>query len=213
MASVRRHSFSSKLYTRQQAKMNVAPNATYSFSFLYRLSDHAENGTLVPAFYSVDEIDEEGNVTTLLKKKKLYNEMDNKWYSLEKEFTTSETAKEVRVKVGVTGGYIYSWGGNMRLYADYDNVSLVCVDDIANGVYSIEDTMKTDKHLRVAVSGHDVDVEGVDKSSPVVVYDMTGKTIIKMSPSGNDITLTLPSSGLYLISNGSNRKTIKVAIK
>lgn len=195
-----------------QQTVEVAPDTKYSFSFLYRLSDHAENGTLVPAFYSVDEIDAEGNVTALLKQKKLYNEQDNKWYSMEKEFTTSSTAKEVRVKVGVKGGYIYSWGGNMRLYADYDNVTLSKIDGLADGIYSLRDAI-TSERLNATVEGLNVNIDGIDSTSQIIVADVTGKIIEQIKPTCGSVSIELPSSGLYLISNGRNRKTIKVVVR
>ena len=107
-----------------QQTIDVKPSRKYELTFLYRLSAHADNGTIVPAWVAFEEV---GKTAT---KKKLYNELDEKWVEKSYTFTTSADATKAIVKLGVTGGYVYDWGGNINLWADFDEVRLV---DITTG--------------------------------------------------------------------------------
>ncbi len=184
-----------------QQTVDVAPSTTYTLSFLYRLSSHAENNTLVPAWYSIQE-DSNDPV-----QKALYNNMDDNWYPKTKTFTTSATAKQVKVMLGVTGGKIYSWGGNINLYADFDNVSLV-----SGTVSSIKDLAAAGNQIKAYVHGSELNLSGLDVDEVVSIYNVIGKLVTSFNPSSESATVTLPNKGVYIVKNGLQR-TLKVIIE
>lgn len=170
-----------------QQTVDIVPNATYEFSFLYRLSNHAENGTLVPAWYAVTEIDADGNETVAVKKKKLYNNLDNEWYSKSATFTTSSAAQQVRVSIGVTGGYVYSWGGNIKLWADFDNVKLV---------------QKETTGIAALVA-----------ATQVEVFNLEGKHVGYYSSCDDATTALRSQKGVYIVKDSKGGRATKLVIK
>ncbi|MDD4636325.1 MAG: hypothetical protein PHV66_01775 [Bacteroidales bacterium] len=184
-----------------QQTVDVAPSTTYTFSFLYRLSSHSENSTIVPAWFSIQE-DENTPI-----RKKFYNELNENWYSKEQAFTTSDTAKQVRVRLGVTGGFIYSWGGNIDLWADFDNVNL-----FANTTTSIEESV-SQVQIKADVNDFRVNLSGLAEGENVVVYDITGKKISSFTSQSESATITLPYKGLFIVRNGLQRAPLKLVIK
>ena len=102
-----------------QQTVKVKPSTTYTLTFMYRLSKHVEKDRIVPAYYSIQEDDKAPE------KKLFYNELDENWYEGKKTFTTSPTAKQVRVRFYISATRIYNWGGNRLQWADFDDVKLV----------------------------------------------------------------------------------------
>ncbi|MBP8777272.1 MAG: T9SS type A sorting domain-containing protein [Bacteroidaceae bacterium] len=190
-----------------QQTINVLPSAKYDFSFMYRLSSNSVNGTIVPAWYSVTEIAADGTEKQL-KKKKLYNELNEAWYTNNYSFTASATAKQVRLNLGVTAGTIYSWGGSLNLWADFDNVTLVQEEGT-----SIEQLASDETQFSVSSQGANVTLSNLDVSQDVVVYDVAGNQILSKHPSSESENIFLYNKGVYVIRNGSLQKSVKVVIQ
>ncbi len=189
-----------------QQTIEVAPDTEYSFSMLYRLSNRMSGSTVVPAFWVIYEGDETATETQNTRKK-LYNEMDNKWYSTSKKFTTQATTTRVRLYLGIQGGYVQSWGANMGMFADYDNVSL-----IREGAVSVTTLDQDEKQeLFASVSGNTVTLEGVDITASISIRNVPGAEIQACMPNAETMVFTLPQ-GIYIIRNGSNREPLKVVI-
>lgn len=191
-----------------QQTIEVAPNTTYNFSFLYRLSDRLSNNTAVPAFWAIYEGDETATEDQNTRRK-LYNELDNKWYSTKKSFTTKATTTRVRIYLGVQGGYVYSWGGNLGMFADYDNVSLV--EDIQVSINELGADKKD--NLLAWAEGNTVELNGIDAEALVKVYDVAGSEVLSLNPKSEFLTFTLYNEGVYLIWNGVRRKPVKVVVR
>ena len=167
-----------------QQTIDVKPSRKYELTFLYRLSAHAENGTIVPAWVAFEEV---GKTAT---KKKLYNELDEKWVEKSYTFTTSADATKAIVKLGVTGGYVYDWGGNINLWADFDEVRLV---DITTGT-SLKQLLTEDMQISYTV------------------YNVTGSLVSSFRAESDEETVYLPGNGIYIVKNGDLRKVLKVVI-
>lgn len=190
-----------------QQTLEVLPDASYDFSFLYRLSNRLNNGQAVNAFWEIYEGDENA-VDTKVTRKSLYNEMNNKWYSKAYSFKTKATTTRVRIKLGIVGGYVQTWGGNMGMFADYDNVNLV-----QNATSSIMDLNKNQEASLVAIAeGNNVVLSGVDTAEEVEVYSMVGTLILSL-PAEETMRFTLPDQGIYIIRNGVNRKSVRIIIR
>lgn len=186
-----------------QQTIDVLPSHKYELTFRYRLSAHAEAGTIVPAWVAFQEV---GQTTA---KKKLYNNLDEKWAEKSYTFTTSATATKAIVKLGVTGGYIYDWGGNMRLWADFDEVRLV---DVTAGT-SIERLSGEDTQIHYTVQGDAVHLRGLDRGSALAVYNVAGSLVSSFSAASAEETVYLPCKGVYIIKNGDKRKVLKVVVR
>lgn len=190
-----------------QQTLEVLPDASYDFSFLYRLSNRLNNGQAVNAFWEIYEGDENA-VDTKVTRKSLYNEMNNKWYSKAYSFKTKATTTRVRIKLGIVGGYVQTWGGNMGMFADYDNVNLV-----QNATSSIMDLNKNQEASLVAIAeGNNVVLSGGDTAEEVEVYSMVGTLILSL-PAEETMRFTLPDQGIYIIRNGVNRKSVRIIIR
>ncbi len=185
-----------------QQTIDVKPSRKYELTFLYRLSAHAENGTIVPAWVAFEEV---GKTAT---KKKLYNELDEKWVEKSYTFTTSADATKAIVKLGVTGGYVYDWGGNINLWADFDEVRLV---DITTGT-SLKQLLTEDMQISYTVQGAAVNFSGLEAGSELAVYNVTGSLVSSFRAESDEETVYLPGKGIYIVKNGDRRKVLKVVI-
>ncbi|WP_455587085.1 hypothetical protein [Bacteroides sp.] len=185
-----------------QQTVDVKPSSKYELTFLYRLSSHAEKGTIVPAWVSFEEV---GKTAT---KKKLYNNLDEKWTEKSYTFTTSADATKAIVKLGVTGGYIYDWGGNIRLWADFDEVRLV---DVTTGT-SIKQLLSDDAQIRYTIQGSALCLEGLEAGCELAVYNVTGSLVTSFRTASSSETVYLPGKGIYIIKNGDRKKALKVVI-
>lgn len=181
-----------------QQTVDVLPSTTYTFSYLCRLSQHTENGRIVPAYYSIQEDNQEPV------SRKIFNEMDEKWHEVKKEFITSATAKQVRVRLYISGKRIYTWGGNMQQWADFDDVKLV-----VGGSNAIESTLASVSPLRADVRNLEVSFSGLIEGERVSVYDGTGRPVASFTAVSGRAGLKLPSKGIYIVQNGVHRKPVK----
>ena len=180
-----------------QQTIDVKPSRKYELTFLYRLSAHAENGTIVPAWVAFEEV---GKTAT---KKKLYNELDEKWVEKSYTFTTSADATKAIVKLGVTGGYVYDWGGNINLWADFDEVRLV---DITTGT-SLKQLLTEDMQISYTVQGAAVNFSGLEAGSELAVYNVTGSLVSSFRAESDEETVYLPGKGCLLYTSPSPRDT------
>lgn len=182
-----------------QQTIPVEPSATYTLSFLYRLSIVTGSTTtpLVPAWYRVYQ-----DSTVSLLSKALYNyNIDNikdsaNWFTITKNFTTSATAKNIRVNLGVTGGKLYSWGGSIGFYGDFDNVKLVKVGSVGFQQLSEKGTIMS------FVDQDKVYLSGLSPGE-VAVFDLTGKKISSVIVNRTSVEMILPGKGFYIIQNGN----------
>ena len=141
-------------------------------------------------------------------KKKLYNELDEKWVEKSYTFTTSADATKAIVKLGVTGGYVYDWGGNINLWADFDEVRLV---DITTGT-SLKQLLTEDMQISYTVQGAAVNFSGLEAGSELAVYNVTGSLVSSFRAESDEETVYLPGKGIYIVKNGDRRKVLKVVI-
>lgn len=185
-----------------QQTIDVKPSSKYELTFLYRLSSHAEKGTIVPAWVSFEE---EGKTAT---KKKLYNNLDEKWTEKSYTFTTGADATRAVVKLGVTGGYIYDWGGNIRLWADFDEVRLV---DVTTGT-SLKQLLTEDAQIYYTAQGSAVYLSGLDAGSELAVYNITGSLVTSFRAGSDKETVYLPGKGVYIVKNGDHKKALKIVL-
>ena len=130
------------------------------------------------------------------------------WYTNNYSFTASATAKQVRLNLGVTAGTIYSWGGSLNLWADFDNVTLVQEEGT-----SIEQLASDETQFSVSSQGANVTLSNLDVSQDVVVYDVAGNQILSKHPSSESENIFLYNKGVYVIRNGSLQKSVKVVIQ
>ena len=187
-----------------QQTIDVLPSHTYSMSFLYRLSAHANNNTLVPAWVAFQEGDK------ALTKKKLYNNLKENWMEKSYTFTTSADATKATIHLGVTGGSIYSWGGNMQMWADYDEV-LVADEGPATSIDALLNAGGA--QIDASVNGSEVRLSGLEAGGLVNIYSVVGNRVTSFRASGEDETVFLPAKGIYIIKNGDHKKALKVVIK
>lgn len=186
-----------------QQTIDVLPSHTYSLTFLYRLSAHTENGTIVPAWVGFQE---EGGA---MNKKKLYNNLEETWTEKSFTFTTSATAKKATVHLGVTGGYIYSWGGNINLWADFDDVFVADEGEST----SISALLKAaGEQMQASVNGLEVCLSGLETGTDVYVYNVVGGLVTSFRASAEEETVYLPAKGIYIIRNGEQKKALKVVV-
>lgn len=181
-----------------QQTVDVLPSTTYTFSYLCRLSQHVENGRVVPAYYSIQEDNQEPV------SRKIFNELDEKWHEVKKEFTTSATARQVRVRLYISAARIYTWGGNIKQWADFDNVTLV--KGGSNGVDAVTASASS---LRAEVQHLDATFSGLIAGENVSVYDGTGKRIACFPAVSDRAEFKLPVKGLYIVRNGARRNPVK----
>ncbi|MDD3323314.1 MAG: hypothetical protein PHS59_17910 [Paludibacter sp.] len=186
--------------------VDVLPNTTYTLSFLYRLSTHAESSTLVPAWCKIQEDDNTPSKSSLYNTN--YDNMDYKWYPKTKTYKTSATAKQIRVMLGVTGGKIYSWGGNIDMWADFDNVSLVAAEPSA-----INELAANRSQIKAYAIDSELSLSDLDAREEVSIYNALGKLVTTFYPTSESAKLSLTGKGLYIIKNGLYRVPLKLIIK
>lgn len=165
-----------------QQTIDVLPSHKYELTFLYRLSAHSENGTIVPAWVAFEEIGKDAI------KKKLYNNLDEKWIRKTYTFTTGEDATKAIVKLGVTGGYIWDWGGNIQLWADFDEVNLT---DVTSGT-SVKSLSCEDSQIHYTIEGSTVSLDGLDAGKELIVYNIVGTLVSSFRVTSDSETIYLP---------------------
>ena len=117
-------------------------------------------------------------------------------------------ATKAIVKLGETGGYVYDWGGNINLWADFDEVRLV---DITTGT-SLKQWRAEDMQSSHPVQGAAVSVSGLEAGSELAVYNVTGSLVSSFRAESDEETVYLPGKGIYIVKNGDSRKVLKVVI-
>lgn len=186
--------------------VNVLPNTTYTLTFLYRLSINSVNNTLVPAWCKIQEDNNTPSKSSLYNTN--YDNKDYKWYPKTKTYKTSATASQIRIMLGVTGGKIYSWGGNLDMWADFDNVSLVAAAPSA-----ISELAANRSQIKAYTVGSELILSDLDAGEEVSIYNVLGKLVTTLNSSSESVKLTLPYKGVYIVRNGLHRVPLKLIIK
>ncbi|MDR2475004.1 MAG: hypothetical protein LBD45_04020 [Bacteroidales bacterium] len=183
-----------------QQTVDVVPNATYSFSFLYRLSSHAESGKIVQAYYSITS-----GGTDIVSGTKLYNELDEKWYEREKKFTVPETASTATLHLYISAPRIYTWGGNISQWIDVDNVKLVREETSA---ITITDGSQPFKALS---RGHAVSFSGLNDGDIVDIWHVSGQKVKQFTADRKSEDISLPP-GIYIAQEKGKGQAAKFVI-
>lgn len=180
-----------------QQTIPIEPSTTYTLSFLYRLSIITGSTTtpLVPAWYRVYQ---DSTITVLSKALYNYNidivKDSANWFTITKNFTTSASAKNIRVNLGITGGKLYSWGGSIGFYGDFDNVKLVKVGSV--GLMQMPER----ENIKSYIDGDKVYLSGLSMGE-VAVFDLSGRKISSVIVNRTSMEMILPGKGFYIIRN------------
>jgi len=181
-----------------QQTVSILPSRIYKLSFLYKLSSNSVNSTIVPAWFRIQE-DDNAAVT-----KKLYNNLDEKWTTKSYTFTSSDSATSLLIYLGITGGKLYSWGGNIDFWAEFDNVEL-----IETGVNALTTINDEEEPVSGYVNNNILFLQGLEQG-PVEIYSIIGKRVRYFNACSDKAQLPFTEKGLFIVRNGTNRKPYKM---
>lgn len=200
--------------------VNIKPETTYTLTFDYRINP-AQDTTEVSNFKEADGFatievpaavvfiipDMEDSVVVL--ESRTFNNWDKEdlnknWDTKKILYKTPANVDKMTVRLAVKSGQVYDWGGNINMWMDIDNVSLV-----EGNNSSIESTSVSNKFTaRSYESG--ILVNGLSGENQVSVFNLSGQLVKSVSASEPSLYIPFNQKGIFLVKVGSN--SVKVIL-
>ncbi|MFV0469533.1 MAG: T9SS type A sorting domain-containing protein [Dysgonomonas sp.] len=130
-------------------------------------------------------------------------DINKNWDTMNLVYKTPNNVDKMTVRLAVKSGQVYSWGGNINMWMDIDNVSLV---EGSGSSISVAEA----QNVKISSYASTIYVKELVGNNTVSVYSTSGQLIKSITTSNSSLEIPILQKGIYIVKVGT--KSAKVII-
>lgn len=129
--------------------------------------------------------------------------LNRNWERKAFTYTTPNNVDSLTILLAIRGGKVVSWGGNINMWMDIDNISLVKA-----GINAVENTRES--NVKYLVHNNTVILSGLSGQNNIRVYSAGGSCIKSLQTSSESVNIPIQGKGAYILRIGE--KSLKIIL-
>lgn len=129
--------------------------------------------------------------------------INNNWERKVFTYQTPNNVDSLTILLAIRGGKVFSWGGNINMWMDIDNVSFV-----KGAPNALKNTESSD--IKVAVNKNLISLRDLTGQNNISIFTVSGQLIKSIQTTSETVNIPVLSKGVYIVHVGT--KSIKVIV-